>query len=59
LINGKAINVEGGNYRMVNQNRIFECKSCTHTWAEERGTGRPRQCPRCKKNNLHRKLQDC
>jgi predicted DNA-binding protein (UPF0251 family) len=58
LINGKAINVEGGNYRMVNQNRIFECRNCTHTWVEEKGTGRPRRCPKCKQNNLRRKLQD-
>lgn len=58
LINGKAINVEGGNYHIVDQTRIFKCKSCKHTWEEEQGTGRPRRCPKCKQNNLHRVLQE-
>jgi predicted DNA-binding protein (UPF0251 family) len=58
LINGKAINVEGGNYRIVNQSRIFKCKNCNHHWHEEKGTGRPRRCPKCKQNNLHRILQE-
>jgi len=58
LINGKAINVEGGNYRIVNKARIFKCKSCNHMWQEEKGTGRPRRCPKCMQNNLHRIVQD-
>ena len=58
LINGKAINVEGGNYRIVNQDRMFKCKICNHAWQEEKGTGRPRRCPKCKTNDLHRILQD-
>ena len=58
LINGKAINVEGGNYRIVTQSRIFKCRNCNHMWQEEKGTGRPRQCTKCKKNDLHRILQD-
>jgi predicted DNA-binding protein (UPF0251 family) len=58
LINGKAINVEGGNYRIVNQARMFECKNCNHTWQEEKGTGRPRGCPKCEQNNLHRILMN-
>ena len=57
LINGKAINVEGGNYRITSQNRVFQCKSCSHMWEEEKGTGRPRQCPKCGHNDLHRLLQ--
>jgi predicted DNA-binding protein (UPF0251 family) len=58
LINGKAINVEGGNYRIVDQARIFKCESCNNTWQEEKGTGRPRRCPKCKQDNLHRILQE-
>ena len=58
LINGKAINVEGGNYRIVTQNRIFKCNGCNHLWEEEKGTGRPQQCPVCKKNDLHRILKE-
>ena len=58
LIHGKAINVEGGNYRIVTQSRIFKCKGCNHLWEEEKGTGRPRRCPRCKHKDLHRVLQE-
>jgi predicted DNA-binding protein (UPF0251 family) len=58
LINGKAINVEGGNYRIVTQNRIFKCKNCNHMWQEEKGTGRPQRCPQCKQNDLHRILMN-
>ena len=28
LINGKAINVEGGNYRIVSDTRTFMCRKC-------------------------------
>jgi predicted DNA-binding protein (UPF0251 family) len=58
LIHGKAINVEGGNYRIVAQSRIFKCNGCNHLWEEEKGTGRPRRCPQCKHNDLHRVLQE-
>ena len=54
LINGKAINVGGGNYRIVDQNRIFRCKKCSHVWDAPEGTGRPPHCPSCKKDDLHR-----
>ena len=30
LINGKAINVEGGNYKIVSTTRIFFCTNCNH-----------------------------
>ena len=58
LINGKAINVGGGNYRIVDQNRIFRCKSCKHVWAKAKGTGRPQHCPACKKDNFQRFFKD-
>lgn len=54
LINGKAINVEGGNYKMVDQNRMFRCRNCNHRWAESWGTGRPKNCPECKDENFYR-----
>ena len=47
MINGKAINVEGGNYKIVSGERIFECQGCGHTWQEPPGTGRPDSCPSC------------
>lgn len=58
LINGKAINVEGGNYRIVDQARVFKCKNCNYTWEEEKGTGRPQHCPKCRKDDLYRILKD-
>jgi len=47
LINGKAINIEGGNYKMADQARMFMCDKCNHRWVEPLGTGRPESCPRC------------
>jgi predicted DNA-binding protein (UPF0251 family) len=54
LINGKAINVEGGNFRIVKQARRFRCISCNFEWDEPFGGGRPKCCPSCKKNELYR-----
>lgn len=54
LIQGKAIKIEGGNYRLISENRIFKCKACDHSWEEEMGTGRPRACPVCCKEEFYR-----
>ena len=54
LINGKAINVEGGNYRIMDGPRVFTCDGCRHAWEEPRGTGRPPFCPECRNENVHR-----
>ena len=54
LINGKAINVEGGNYRIVGTTRVFACVNCNHEWEEPLGTGRPASCPACGENDFHR-----
>ena len=56
LINGKAINVEGGKYRVMNQSeqRAFKCIHCDHDWKEPRGTGRPDGCPECDEINFNR-----
>jgi predicted DNA-binding protein (UPF0251 family) len=54
LINGKAINVEGGSYRIVNKVRLFQCISCNFEWEEPFGSGRPKHCPSCKENELYR-----
>ena len=58
LINGKAINVGGGNYRIVDQNRVFRCRNCDHVWEEDKGTGRPQHCPACHKDDFQRFLKD-
>jgi len=54
LINGKAINVEGGNYKIISTTRIFYCNNCRHEWQEPIGTGRPERCPVCNEDDFHR-----
>ena len=54
LINGKAINVEGGHYQLVNKTRICHCSDCAHEWEEPAGTGRPVHCPSCKHTDFYR-----
>lgn len=53
LINGKAIKIEGGVYRMIGK-RTFLCIECKHHWQLPFGTGRPQNCPSCKKTNIQR-----
>jgi predicted DNA-binding protein (UPF0251 family) len=57
LINGKAINIEGGCYKIAGDKRLFLCSDCDHKWEEPAGTGRPRQCPLCNKGNFYRTAQ--
>ena len=54
LINGKAINVEGGNYKMIGEARIFLCNHCDNQWEEPFGTGRPNKCPQCDRKEFYR-----
>jgi predicted DNA-binding protein (UPF0251 family) len=54
LINGKAIKVDGGNYRMVAEKRRFLCRKCRNQWDEPLGTGRPERCPACGNDDFHR-----
>jgi uncharacterized protein len=54
IINGKAINIEGGNFKMVDAARFFRCHHFGHHWEEPRGTGRPRGCPQCGGEEFHR-----
>lgn len=56
LIHGKAINVEGGNYKRVDptSDRFFLCDHCQCRWAEPPGTGRPKKCPSCGHQEFHR-----
>lgn len=44
LINGKAIRVEGGNYRLASS--VLVCKRCGHRWEGEICCRRTR-CPAC------------
>jgi predicted DNA-binding protein (UPF0251 family) len=54
LINGKAINIEGGNFKMTTTERVFECDGCTKRWSEPQGCGRPAKCPNCGSPKLFR-----
>jgi predicted DNA-binding protein (UPF0251 family) len=56
LIHGKAINVEGGNYKMVDPTaiRVFFCGHCQDRWEEPPRTGRPKKCPSCGGQEFHR-----
>ncbi len=54
LINGKAIKIEGGNYSLISEKRIFICSNCNHKWEEPLGTGRPQNCPACSDENFYR-----
>ena len=56
LINGKAINIEGGNYKVIMKARIFMCRKCGNKWEEAQGTGRPKGCPKCNDGNIYRIL---
>jgi len=54
LINGKAIKIEGGNYSLASEKRIFICSNCNNRWEEPCGTGRPQSCPSCNAENFYR-----
>jgi predicted DNA-binding protein (UPF0251 family) len=54
LIYGKAIHIDGGNYKIVSHVRLFTCEACGYQWDEPRGTGRPQNCPKCNTEELHR-----
>ena len=58
MINGKAIRIEGGNYKIVEETRSFVCDACDHRWDEPFGTGRPAVCPECGGDALYRVLKE-
>jgi predicted DNA-binding protein (UPF0251 family) len=53
LIDGKALEIKGGEIEMVTQ-REFRCNSCGHRWGVPHGTGRPAACPQCQSADIHR-----
>lgn len=48
LINGKAIKVEGGNYKIIDTAQTFICPKCRYRWLEPLGKKEPTNCPKCK-----------
>lgn len=58
LINGKAIDIGGGNYKLAGDKRIFVCNDCDHRWEEPLRTGRPESCTSCSSQNFYRTLEE-
>ena len=58
LINGKAIKIEGGNYKIIMEARIFMCRKCDEKWEEPQGMGRPKNCPKCNHDDIHRTAEN-
>ena len=52
IINGKALKIEGGVFKLVKRN--FNCFKCTYDWEIKFGIGRPQICPKCKSSQIHR-----
>lgn len=47
LIDGKAIRVDGGNYRIVERPGRFTCFECDHEWSTPDADTDPGPCPTC------------
>ena len=58
IINGKAVRVEGGSYKMMEDVRRFQCQTCDHEWKEPFGTGRPDHCPSCQGIDFYRTTRE-
>lgn len=58
LVLGKAIKVEGGDYKMIKRAvRQFKCEECDNIWEVPFGTGKRRiqmSCPKCHSRLVHR-----
>jgi predicted DNA-binding protein (UPF0251 family) len=57
LVRGKALKIEGGEIEMAAL-RKFRCYDCRHSWELPYGTGRPKNCPSCTSDNIHRAEED-
>ena len=53
IVNGKAIRIEGGNYRMGKMFE-FQCKSCNRSWQFSAAAGEKKDCPHCKRRGWSR-----
>lgn len=51
LVNGKAIRIEGGTYRL-SVGRHFICKSCHHQWAPKQSIEEGDDCPKCNREHV-------
>lgn len=57
LVNGLALHVEGGNFRLVSAR--WHCADCGHDWelAHGRGVGPPETCPECGGQAIRERLE--
>ncbi|MFO7750806.1 MAG: DUF134 domain-containing protein [Desulfobacteraceae bacterium] len=52
VINGKAIDVQGGHYEMVTTDRTVRCRSCCHRWKEPCQMKKENACPLCQGSDI-------
>jgi predicted DNA-binding protein (UPF0251 family) len=53
LVKGRALKIAGGVVEMPAM-RHFQCVGCRHRWSEPFGTGRPKACPECGRDDFQR-----
>ena len=53
IVNGKAIRIEGGNYR-TGKMFEFQCRGCKRSWQFSTASGEHKDCPRCKRRGWSR-----
>ena len=59
LVNGKAIRIEGGSYRLSGRKLQLECSNCDHRWDKISRAADDNGCPKCKHEDKHfRKHQE-
>lgn len=51
LVNGKAIRIDGGVYRVKRLKR-FQCRDCRHEWQPACGAAGPPACGKCNSTNI-------
>lgn len=56
LVLGQALEIKGGEVKMTA--RKFTCYDCQHNWEVPYGTGKPQECPSCKRTNVLRAQED-
>lgn len=55
LVNGKAIEISGGEYVNTGECRVnYLCKECDYVWEPELNHNRPTSCPSCGSNLIFR-----
>lgn len=57
LVEGKALGIEGGNYLLSGEKRMFECLSCGSRWDSPYGSGVracETACPKCGEMTVRR-----